>query len=46
MDREKRYERLQKAYNVLVFGENYSSKNYNEIIEESYKKGRKASNER
>lgn len=39
MDREKRYERLQKAYNVLVFGENYSSKNYNEIIEESYKKG-------
>lgn len=39
MDREERYERLEKAYNTLVYGENYQNKNVRDIIEESYKQG-------
>jgi len=39
MDREKRYERLQKAYNVMVYGENFKQKTPIEAIKESYKKG-------
>ncbi len=39
MDREERYERLQKAYNTLVFGENYKNMTANEAINESYKQG-------
>lgn len=39
MDREKRYERLEKAYKVLVFGENLSQKSALETLKESYNKG-------
>ena len=39
MDREERYERLQKAYNTLVYGENYKNMTANEAINESYKQG-------
>lgn len=39
MDREKRYERLEKAYNVLVFGENYKSKSAEEVLSDSYAHG-------
>lgn len=39
MDREKRYERLQKAYDVLVNGENYRQEGYKKIIEKSYNEG-------
>lgn len=39
MDREKRYERLQKAYNTLVYGENYKNSTASEVIDESYKQG-------
>lgn len=39
MDREERYERLEKAYNCLVFGENYNEKSAYDIIDESYKQG-------
>lgn len=39
MDREKRYERLQKAYDVLVFGKNYQNKSAQEILKASYSKG-------
>ena len=39
MDREERYERLQKAYNTLVYGENYKDLTENEAINESYKQG-------
>lgn len=37
MDREQRYDRLEKAYNVLVFGDNLSSKNAIATLKESYK---------
>ncbi|MBO5022563.1 MAG: 2,3-bisphosphoglycerate-independent phosphoglycerate mutase [Clostridia bacterium] len=39
MDREKRFERVQKAYNVMVFGENYQQKSIFEYIDESFSKG-------
>ncbi len=39
MDREKRFERLQKAYNTYVFGENLTTKKPIEYIDESYSKG-------
>lgn len=39
MDREERYERLQKAYNTLVFGENYKDLSPIKAIEESHKQG-------
>lgn len=37
MDRDNRYERLEKYYNCIVNGENYSSSLMQEIIQESYK---------
>ncbi|MBQ8909143.1 MAG: 2,3-bisphosphoglycerate-independent phosphoglycerate mutase [Clostridia bacterium] len=36
MDREKRYDRLEKAYNTLIFGENHINKNCLDVIDESY----------
>ena len=39
MDREERYERLQKAYDCLVFGKNQTSKSYDEVLKESYANG-------
>ncbi|MBP3345352.1 MAG: 2,3-bisphosphoglycerate-independent phosphoglycerate mutase, partial [Clostridia bacterium] len=39
MDREKRYERLEKAYNTLVFGENYFEGSASELISKSYSEG-------
>ena len=39
MDREERYERLEKAYNTLVFGENQKNLDAVEALEDSYKKG-------
>ena len=39
MDREQRYERLQKAYNVLIYGENYKDESALDAIEDSYKQG-------
>lgn len=39
MDREKRYDRIEKAYNTLVFGENPSSKSSLETLKDSYKNG-------
>ncbi len=39
MDREKRYERVQKAYNVMVFGENLQQKSIFDYIDESYNLG-------
>lgn len=39
MDREKRYERLEKAYKVLVYGDNYKEESSIEAIKESYNNG-------
>ncbi len=39
MDREKRFDRLKKTYNTIVFGKNYSNKPVKEIVEQSYKNG-------
>lgn len=39
MDREKRYERLQKTYNTMVFAENFKETTPQRAIEESYKQG-------
>ena len=39
MDREERYDRLEKAYNTLVFGENYQNKSAIEIMDENYANG-------
>lgn len=39
MDREQRYERLEKAYNVIVYGENYCNMSPIDAINVSYKKG-------
>ncbi len=39
MDREQRYERLKKTYDVLVYGKNFKNENINSLIEESYNKG-------
>lgn len=39
MDREERYDRLQKAYNTLIYGENHKNLSATEAIEESYKAG-------
>ncbi len=39
MDREKRYERLEKAYRLYVYGEGEEAKSYIEAIENSYNKG-------
>ncbi len=39
MDREQRYDRLEKAYDVLVYGENYCNMSAIDAIKESYKKG-------
>ena len=39
MDREQRYDRLQKAYDMLAFSENYKPISPNQALEESYKEG-------
>lgn len=39
MDRENRFDRLEKSYKVLVYGENLTSKTAKEVVEESYKQG-------
>jgi len=39
MDRDKRWERVQKAYNLLVFGNGEHSENIVKSIEDSYQKG-------
>ena len=39
MDREERYDRLEKAYNTLIFGENYQNKSAIEIMDENYANG-------
>lgn len=39
MDREERYDRLEKAYNTLAFGENYQNKSAIEIMDENYANG-------
>ena len=39
MDREKRFERLEKAYKTLVFGENSVNYSACEVIEKSYQQG-------
>lgn len=39
MDRENRYERIQKAYNTLVLGENYTELSPTEYISQSYAEG-------
>ena len=39
MDREKRFDRLEKAYNMMVFGENYQEKTAINAINDSYKQG-------
>lgn len=39
MDREERYERLEKAYNTLVFGENYFEGSASEALAKSYSQG-------
>ena len=39
MDREQRYDRLQKAYDVLVYGKNFRKDDINALIEESYNNG-------
>ena len=39
MDREQRYDRLQKASDMLVFGENFQPKSPNQVLEDSYKDG-------
>ena len=39
MDREQRYDRLQKTYDMLAFGENYKPISPNQALEESYKEG-------
>ena len=39
MDREERYDRLEKAYNTLIFGENYQNKSAIETMDENYANG-------
>lgn len=39
MDREKRYDRIEKAYNVLVNGDNFVAKKATDVVEQSYKEG-------
>ena len=39
MDREERYERLQKAYDVLVYGKNYKDESAEKAIDECYSQG-------
>lgn len=39
MDREQRYERLQKAYDVMVFGKNLKENSAQNVVEESYQQG-------
>ena len=39
MDREQRYDRLQKAYDIMVFGDNYQNLSPIEAVEQSYKNG-------
>ena len=39
MDREQRYDRLQKAYDIMVFGDNYQDLSPIEAVEQSYKNG-------
>ena len=39
MDREQRYDRLQKAYDIMVFGDNYQNISPIEAVEQSYKNG-------
>lgn len=39
MDREERYDRLEKAYKTLIFGENYIKKTPSKALKESYNKG-------
>jgi len=36
MDRDNRYDRIKKCYDVIVNGDNYTDKNIKEIIEKSY----------
>ena len=39
MDREKRFDRLQKTYDVLVYGYNSTNNSAEKVVDESYKKG-------
>lgn len=39
MDREKRFDRLEKAYNMMVFGENYQEKTATNAINDNYNQG-------
>lgn len=39
MDREKRYDRLEKAYRTIVFGENYKNTSALDALDESYSHG-------
>lgn len=39
MDREKRYERLEKAYKTLVYGDNFTTLSPKEAIKKSYEEG-------
>lgn len=39
MDRDNRWDRIEKAYQVIVKGEGNCNKSYHEVIEESYKEG-------
>ena len=39
MDREQRYERLEKAYDMLVNGDNFQNKTYAQVIKDSYASG-------
>lgn len=37
MDREKRYDRLEKTYNTLIYGENYKDLSATQVLNDSYK---------
>lgn len=39
MDREKRFERVEKAYKTMVYGDNYIGKSASEVVKESYNAG-------
>ncbi len=39
MDREKRFERIEKTYRTIIDGENYTSKDAIQLLKESYSKG-------
>ena len=39
MDREKRFERVEKAYKTLVYGDNLTKKSASEVVQDSYSQG-------